>query len=64
MEYLLKLFWHSITVVLKKLQKLDYTLPKAYRPIVLLNTISKVLKVIVARRILKEVEERKLFLKT
>lgn len=51
---------HSITVVLKKPQKPDYTKPGAYRPIALLNTLAKVLEAVVAGRISKEAEARNL----
>ena len=61
MDYLLPLFntsvglrthydpWReSTTVILCKLGKPDYSIPKAYRPIALLNTTAKLLLVIVA----------------
>jgi exonuclease III len=51
-------FKHSITVVLKKPQKPDYTKPGAYRPIALLNTLAKALEALVAKRISKEAEAR------
>jgi hypothetical protein len=54
----LKPFKHSITVVLKKLQKPDYTKPGAYRPIALMNTLAKVLEALVAKRISREAEAR------
>ncbi|KIK13673.1 hypothetical protein PISMIDRAFT_17820 [Pisolithus microcarpus 441] len=41
----------SITVVLRKPGKPDYSTPKAYRPIALLNTTAKILSAIVADRI-------------
>ncbi|RAO68551.1 uncharacterized protein BHQ10_004563 [Talaromyces amestolkiae] len=45
-------FQQSITVVLRKAgTDRDYTTPKAYRPVALLNTIGKFLEAIVARRI-------------
>jgi hypothetical protein len=37
--------------VIRKPQKDDYTTPKAYRPIALLNTIGKLMEGIIARRI-------------
>jgi hypothetical protein len=55
-------FKHSITVVLRKPQKPDYTKAGAYRPIALLNTLAKVLEAVAARRISKEAEQRKLLL--
>jgi len=39
---------YSTTAVLRKADKPDYSLPKAYRPITLLNTIAKILSSIVA----------------
>jgi len=54
----------SITVVLRKPQKPDYTQPKAYRPIALLNTMAKLLEAIVARRMSELAEERKLLPET
>jgi exonuclease III len=44
-------FRSSITVVLRKPDKDDYTLPKAYRPIALLNTIGKIMDAVLARRL-------------
>ena len=62
-EYLLPLFnasvslrtyfdpWReSTTVILRKPSKPDYSVPKAYRPIALLNTTAKLLSAIVADR--------------
>jgi len=46
-----KLFRESITVVLRKPAKGDYTQPKSYRPIALLNTLGKALEKIMATRI-------------
>ena len=43
-------FKRSCTVVIPKPNKTDYSVPKAYRPIVLLNCLGKLLKKIVARR--------------
>ena len=40
----------SITVILRKPGKPDYSTPKAYRPIALLNTTAKLLSAIVAER--------------
>lgn len=40
----------SITVILRKSGKPDYTTPKVYRPIALLNTTAKLLSAIVAER--------------
>ncbi|KAJ6114107.1 hypothetical protein N7512_007552 [Penicillium capsulatum] len=44
-------FKDTITVVLRKPGKDDYTQPKAYRPIALLNTLGKVMEAIVANRL-------------
>lgn len=44
-------FRESTTVVLRKPGKSNYTVPKAYRPIALLNTIGKVMDAIIARRL-------------
>jgi len=44
-------FRQSITVVLRKPDKDDYTQPKSYRPIALLNTLGKALEAIVASRL-------------
>ena len=52
----------SITVVLHKPGKPRYNVPKAYRPIALLNTMWKVLTVIVASHITFLTEEHQLLL--
>ncbi|RDL32701.1 uncharacterized protein BP5553_09157 [Venustampulla echinocandica] len=44
-------FKETITVVLRKQGKDDYTQPKSYRPIALLNTLGKVLEAIIASRL-------------
>ena len=44
-------FKESITVVLRKPGKDDYTQPKSYRPIALLNTLGKILEAVVANRL-------------
>ena len=44
-------FQDTITIVLRKPGKDDYTQPKAYRPIALLNTLRKALEAIVANRL-------------
>ena len=44
--------WKTATVIMiNKPQKLDYTVPKAYRPITLLKCAGKLLKKIIAKRI-------------
>ncbi|KAF8627975.1 hypothetical protein AX14_011283 [Amanita brunnescens Koide BX004] len=40
----------SISVIIPKPKKVDYTVPKAYRPIALLNTVGKLLTKIIAHR--------------
>jgi ribonuclease HI len=44
-------FKDTITVALRKPGKDDYTQPKAYRPIALLNTLGKVMEAIIANRL-------------
>ncbi|EPS26195.1 hypothetical protein PDE_01131 [Penicillium oxalicum 114-2] len=44
-------FKDTITVVLRKPGKDDYTQPKAYRPITLLNTLGKAIETIIANRL-------------
>ncbi|KAF8641368.1 hypothetical protein AX14_009898, partial [Amanita brunnescens Koide BX004] len=40
----------SMSVIIPKPKKVDYTIPKAYRPIALLNTIGKLLTKVIAHR--------------
>ena len=47
----LEAFKNSITVVLRKPNKRDYTVAKAYRPVALFNTIGKAMESIITRRI-------------
>ena len=49
-------------MILRKLEKLDYSNPVAYRPIALLNTLDKVLESIVIERISALVERYSLLL--
>jgi hypothetical protein len=49
--YCPKHFKEVITVVLRKPGKDDYTQPKSYRPIALLNTLGKALEAVVANRL-------------
>jgi ribonuclease HI/exonuclease III len=49
--YCPKHFRTSTTVVLRKPGKDNYTVPKAYRPIALLNTVGKVMDAVIARRL-------------
>ena len=53
-------FKASITCVLRKPQKKDYSQPKAYRPIALLNTVGKVLEKILAQRLTSAAEKNRL----
>ncbi len=50
----------SKTVILQKPNKPDYTTPKAYRPIALLDTMSKILSSCVARMLTNESEHHEL----
>jgi hypothetical protein len=47
-------------VTLRKAGPRDYRLPKAYRPVALLNTLGKILEAIIATRIAWAVEEYRL----
>ena len=49
--YCPKHFKDTVTVALRKPGKDDYTQPKAYRPIALLNTLGKALEAIIANRL-------------
>jgi hypothetical protein len=51
-------------MLFKKSGKSDYLNLSAYRPIVLLNILEKILKAVVTRRIRYVVEKYNLFLKT
>ncbi|KAF8723942.1 hypothetical protein AX14_008985 [Amanita brunnescens Koide BX004] len=44
-------FKESISVIIPKPKKPDYTVPKAYRPIALLNTLGKLLTKVIANRL-------------
>lgn len=60
-------FWDSITIVLRKpagQEQKDYSLPKSYRPIALLNTISNILESVIANRISFLVEKYQLLPKS
>ena len=50
-------FKESISVIIPKLNKPDYTIPKAYRPIALLNTLGKLLTRILANRLQHDAAE-------
>ena len=57
--------WREFTtVVLRKPDKPNYELPKAYRPIALISTLAKVLTALVADNISKLVEQHNLLPKT
>ena len=51
LEYCPQHFRNSTTVVLRKPGKANYTSPKSYRPIALLNTIGKTMDAIIATRL-------------
>ena len=51
LRYHPKAFKRANTIVLRKPKKNDYTNLKAYRPIALLNTIGKALKLVVVRKL-------------
>jgi hypothetical protein len=57
-------FKASITVTPRKGGPRDYRIPKSYRPVVLLNTLGKILESIVATRIAWAVKEYGLLPKT
>ena len=50
-------FKESITAVIRKERKADYTLPSSYRPVALENTLAKVVERVVANRISDTAEE-------
>jgi ribonuclease HI len=57
--------WREFTtIVLRKPDKPNYEIPKAYRPIALISTMSKVLTAIVAENISQLVEQNQLLPKT
>ena len=39
------------TIILKKLKKANYSEPKLYRPIALLDTVGKILEIIILKRL-------------
>ena len=59
--YCFQYFCRSITVVFKKLNKDNYTVPKSYRLIVLLSTIDKTIELIVVSYISYLIEKYTLF---
>jgi hypothetical protein len=50
----------ATTLALRKPNKEDYTIPKAYRPIALLNTMGKILELVMARKLSQLAEENNL----
>ena len=54
----------TITVVLRKANKKDYSLLGSYRPVALKNTLGKILEKIVAERIQEAIEAQRLLLWT
>jgi hypothetical protein len=62
--YQLKTFREATTIILRKLEKEDYFDSIAYRSIALLNTIGKVLELIVTRRISDLTKKHTLLLDT
>ncbi|KAF8693924.1 hypothetical protein AX14_002235 [Amanita brunnescens Koide BX004] len=50
-------FKESVSVIIPKPNKPDYTIPKAYRPIALLNTLGKLLTKILANRLQHDAAE-------
>ena len=62
-EYHSKSFREAKTIVLKKVEKIDYISFKVYRSIALLNTMNKMLKSIMTNKITKLAEKNLLLLK-
>ena len=60
--YYLVAWKKAITLVIRKLNKANYTSLKVYRLIALLNLMGKVFKLIIARRISRLAEEHHLLL--
>ena len=55
-------FKEANTIILKKPQKTDYSEPKAYRPIALLDTLRKALEAVISIRIREYAEANRLLL--
>jgi len=64
LKYCPETFKQSIIVALRKLGKDDYTKPKAYWPIALINTLGKILDTVLARRIQYYAEKHHMLPKT
>jgi hypothetical protein len=58
--YFPECFRHSTTVILRKEGKSDYSLPGAYRPIALENTLAKIVEKLIAKRLATTLEEHSL----
>jgi hypothetical protein len=63
LEYCLKHFRKSITMFLRKVNKSDYFVLKAYRLIALLNTLNKIMKFIMTTRLSYAAEKHNLLLR-
>src|ERR1700730_6692925 len=59
-DYYLCLFKRAYTITLQKLGKPTYSDPGAWRPIVLFNTIGKVIETLVAQQLSKAAKEHHL----
>jgi hypothetical protein len=46
---------HAMVIILNKPNKLDYSQPKAYRPISLLECSAKLMEKIIAKRVNKDI---------
>lgn len=64
LQYCLKAFKRAVTVVLRKPGKSNYTEPKSYRPVALMNILGKVMDTVLARRIQHILETFNLLLQT
>ena len=53
-------FKEANTIILKKPKKADYSEPKSYRPIALLDTIGKALETVISKRLSAIAEQYKL----
>ncbi|KAF5517530.1 putative RNA-directed DNA polymerase from transposon X-element [Colletotrichum aenigma] len=60
LEYHPDEFKRSITVVLRKLDRTDFSLPKSWRPVALLSCLGKLLERVVAKRIQELAVKRRL----
>ncbi|KAK7508819.1 hypothetical protein IWZ03DRAFT_295111, partial [Phyllosticta citriasiana] len=54
--YYPNIFKEVLTIILYKLEKSNYNYPKLYRPINLLNTIGKVIEVVITTRLSYAIE--------